>query len=410
MAEGFERLKSRVNQTVLGKMNFENDLSEKEIFNLIDDVMIELSIRKELSINESIELRQAVFNSLKKLDILQDYLENDNITEIMINGYKDIFIEENGVLRKSDKGFESKEKLEDIIQQIVAGCNRVVNARTPIADARLVGGERVNVVLEPVALNGPIVTIRRFPKTPITMEKLLEIGSISKEAACILQSLVKARYNIFISGGTGSGKTTFLNALSQYIPSDERIITIEDSAELQLLNAKNLVRLETRNMNGEGVDPITIRDLIKTALRMRPERIIVGETRGPEALDMLQAMNTGHDGSLSTGHANSPKDMIARLETMVLMGMEIPIPAIRGQIAGGIDLFVHLGRLRDRSRKVLEIVEVDGIENSNVKLNTIFRWNGKNLEQVGELKNTDKLINNLGEEWNTTNISAHISS
>ena len=395
---GYEEVKKNISAKVVERMDFTKDLSEEEIFTTIDDVIMTDSIKSNLSLLETMRLRKDVFNSLKKLDILQDFLENDEITEIMINGTDRIFVERNGCIEEVSKEFESKEKLENVIQQIVAGCNRTVNEASPIADARLGSGERVNIVLPPVALNGPIVTIRRFPTNPITMEKLIEIGSISKEAADFLKMCVQAKYNIFISGGTGSGKTTFLNALSQYIPVDERIITIEDSAELQLLNARNLVRLETRNKTGEGCSPIEIKDLIKTALRMRPERIIVGEVRGAEALDMLQSMNTGHDGSLSTGHGNSPKDMIARLETMVLWGVDIPLYAIRGQIAGGIDLFVHLGRLKDRSRKVLEITEVEGLYDGEIKLNTLYKWNGSFLEKTGHLTHKDKIYSSFSEE------------
>lgn len=328
--------------------------------------------RHILSLEEIRKLRESVYCSLRKMDILQDFLDDEAVTEIMINGKDRIFVEKEGRIIETGKYFESEEKLNDVIQQIVASCNRSVNEANPIVDARLPGGERVNIVLPPVALNGPIVTIRRFPKDPITMEKLITIGSVSVEAAEFLKKLILAKYNIFISGGTGSGKTTFLNALSQYIPSDERIITIEDSAELQILDAENIVKMEARNLNNEVCKEITIRDLIKTSLRMRPERIIVGEVRGAEALDMLQAMNTGHDGSLSTGHANSTEDMISRLETMVLCGMELPLSAIRGQIAAGIDIIVHLGRMRDRSRKVLEISEVMGMEDGEVRLNRLF--------------------------------------
>ena len=301
------------------------------------------------------------------------------MTEIMINGKDHIFVEQNGTLRELDVGFESVEKLQDVIQQIVAGCNRVVNEASPIVDARLPDGSRVNIVMNPVALNGPIVTIRRFPDKPITMERLLRNDSISSEAAGFLEKLVRAKYNIFISGGTGSGKTTFLNVLSCYIPSEERVITIEDSAELQLQGLPNLVRLETRNSNTEGCREITVRELIRSSLRMRPDRIVVGEVRGGEALDMLQAMNTGHDGSMSTGHANSGKDMLARLENMVLMGMELPLSAIRQQIASGVDVIVHLGRLRDKSRRVLEITEVIGCEDNEYKLNPLFLF-----EEEGE--------------------------
>jgi len=310
-------------------------------------------------------------------------------------------VERNGRLTRLDLSFDSKERLSDVIQQIVAGCNRVVNEASPIVDARLPDGARVNVVMDPVAINGPIVTIRRFPKKPITMEQLMAFGSITKEAAEFLERLVKAHYNIFISGGTGSGKTTFLNALSAFAQRDERIITIEDSAELQLLGVDNLVRLETRNGNNSGCREITIRELIRTSLRMRPDRIIVGEVRGAEAMDMLQCLNTGHDGSMSTGHANSARDMLSRLENMVLMGMELPLAAIRQQIASGIDLIVHLGRLRDKSRKVLEIAEVLGYQDGEVQLATLFAFeemgqeeDGKVLGKLvrkGELMHEDKL-------------------
>ena len=306
----------------------------------------------------------------------------------MVNGTGNIFVEKAGSIFQWDKRFETQEKLEDVIQQIVAKCNRVVNEAFPIADARLENGARVNIVLAPVALNGPVITIRRFPKHPITMEDLLRYGSISQQAAEELERLVAAGYNIFISGGTGSGKTTFLNALSQFIPDTERIITIEDSAELQLQGISNLVRLETRNANMDGTKPITIRDLIKSALRMRPDRIVVGEVRGGEAIDMLQALNTGHDGSLSTGHANSSEDMLARLETMVLMGMELPLSAIRRQIASGVDIIVHLGRLRDKSRRVLEIVEILGYENDEIVTAPLYQFQEsgeKDGNVVGEL-------------------------
>ena len=319
----------------------------------------------------------------------------------MINGPEHIFIEKNGKLSRFELKFESKEKLDDVIQQIVAACNRVVNEASPIVDARLENGARVNVVLAPVALNGPIVTIRRFPDEPITMKKLISFGSIPEEVCVWLEKLVRARYNIFISGGTGSGKTTFLNALSNYIPKEERIITIEDSAELQILNIPNIVRMETRNANVEGCKEISIRDLIKASLRMRPDRIVVGEVRGGEAFDMMQCLNTGHDGSMSTGHANSSKDMLSRLENMILMGMDLPLNAIRQQIASGIDIIIHLGRLRDKSRKVLEIVEVLGFENENIELKTLYKFeetgedeNGRILgvlQQKGELEYVDKL-------------------
>lgn len=382
---------------VVDTLDFSKTIPEEDIYKCIDDVVLKNENRRNYNVKQMLQIRTSVYNSLKRFDVIQEYLDDEQVTEIMINGKDSIFIEKAGSLIYTGKHFSSESKLEDIIQQMVSSCNRVVNESSPIADARLLTGERVNIVLSPVALNGPIVTIRRFPKNPITMEKLISIGSITSEAANFLKQLVKAKYNIFISGGTGSGKTTFLNALSQYIPSEERIITIEDSAELQLLGANNIVRLETRNGNLEGCNEITIRDLIRSSLRMRPERIIVGEVRGGEALDMLQAMNTGHDGSLSTGHANSTKDMLSRLETMVIMGASIPLSAIRGQIATGIDIMVHLGRLRDRSRKVLEISEIEGIENGEIKLSRIYEFDGDGLVQTGKLKNTYKYEKEFGD-------------
>lgn len=395
MNNSCELAKEQICSEVRDRLDYKSTVGDEEIYSLIDDVMVSIPERWNWSLEETLKIRQEAFNSLLKYDALQEYLEDDEVTEIMINGKDAMFIEKNGTLIKTGKRFDSENKLRDIIQQMVSACNRTVNEANPIVDARLPDtGERVSIVLPPIALNGPIVTIRRFPKNPITMDFLEEIGSISKEASSELKELVKAKYNIFISGGTGSGKTTFLNALSQYIPPDERIITIEDSAELRLISAQNLVTLETRNKNFENCEPITIRDLIKTSLRMRPERIIVGEVRGPEALDMLQAMNTGHDGSLSTGHANSTKDMISRLETMVLMGMDIPVAAIRNQIASGIDIFVHLGRLRDRSRKVLQISEVVGVKNGEIVLNTIYSYDNNRLVKVGRLMHDEKLVKN----------------
>ena len=354
-----------------------------------------------MTLAERKQLRKELFYAIRKLDVLQELVDDPNITEIMINGSDCIFIEQNGQLYQSDLRFESQEKLHNVIQQIVADCNRVVNEASPIVDARLRNGARVNVVLGPVALNGPIVTIRRFPDKPIMMEDLIAYGSVTVEVCSLLSKLVRAKYNIFISGGTGSGKTTFLNALSYYIPQDERIITIEDSAELQILGIPNLVRMETRNANVEGCREITIRDLIKTSLRMRPDRIIVGEVRGGEAFDMMQCLNTGHDGSMSTGHANSSQDMLSRLENMILMGMEIPLTAIKQQIASGIDIIVHLGRLRDRSRKVLEIVEVQGFIEGNIVVKPLYQFvetgedkEGRilgSLEKKGELTYVEKL-------------------
>lgn len=361
-------------QEILGAVDLTRELADEEVRRIVEEVVGRYSRRKMLTLGTRAELEQFLFNSMRKLDVLQEMLEEPDITEIMVNGADHIFYEKNGRLYESEKRFSSEEKLNDVIQQIVAGSNRMVNEASPIVDARLADGSRVNIVLSPVSIDGPAVSIRKFSGESVRMEDLIHLGSLSEEAAVFLKVMVRCGYNIFISGGTGAGKTTFLNALSQYIPREERIITIEDSAELRLLDKPNLVRLETRNVNTEGVVPVTIRDLIRTALRMRPERIIVGECRGAEALDMLQAMNTGHDGSLSTGHANSCRDMLARLETMVLMGMELPLAAIRSQIASGIDILVHLGRLRDKSRRVLHITEITGICEGEIQLNELFRF------------------------------------
>ena len=327
-----------------------------------------------ITADEKQYLVKSVYNSIKGLDVLQDIVDNPNITEIMVNGPGHIFIEENGKLAEYPGHFSSLQKLEDVVQQIVAKVNRMVNEANPIVDVRLLDGSRVNIVLPPVSLNGPVITIRKFPKTPMTMDKLIDIGSVSVEAANFLRMLVAARYNIFISGGTGSGKTTFLNVLSNYIPPDERIITIEDSAELQIQGIPNLVRLEVRNANVEGKNAVTIRDLLKSALRMRPDRIILGEVRDAAACELLSVMNTGHDGSISTGHANSTLDMLSRLETLVLMGMDIPLLAVRNQIASAIDIVVQLGRLRDKSRKVLEVAEVTGVKNGEITMQPIFKF------------------------------------
>ena len=314
-----------------------------------------------------------MFHSVRKLDVLQELIEDETVTEIMVNGPDAIFVERAGKLSRWEKTFTSGEKLEDVIQQIVGKCNRVVNESMPIVDARLENGARVNAVVRPVALNGPILTIRRFPDTPITMEKLIALGSLPAECAEFLKTLVRARYSMVIGGGTGSGKTTFLGALSNFIPSDERLITIEDNAELKIQGIENLVRLEAKMANTEGAKSVTIRDLIKTALRMRPDRIVVGEVRGGEAVDMLQALNTGHEGSLSTAHANSAEDMLSRLETMTLMGVDLPLEAIRRQIASGVDILIHLGRMRDKSRKVLEITEICGFEDHEIKTRTLYQ-------------------------------------
>lgn len=394
---------NRIKNTIMEEMDLSREIADEEIRKLIDAQIIQCSKENYISIDERYRLSRELFFDIRKLGILQELIEDDSITEIMVNGVEHIFIERNGKIEKWDQNFNSKEKLSDVIQQIVAECNRVVNESSPIVDARLENGARVNVILPPVALNGPILTIRRFADSAITMDKLVEWNSISREMAEFLSKLVKAKYNIFISGGTGSGKTTFLNALTAYIPTDERIITIEDSAELKVQGIPNLVRLETRNANVEGCVPVTIRDLIKASLRQRPDRICIGEVRGAECIDLLSAMNTGHDGSLSTGHGNSARDMISRLETMVLMGMDIPMAAIEKQIASAIDIFVHLGRLRDKSRKVLEITEVLGYEKGEIKLNSLYQFEEKKGSEMegmygtwnkkGELKNTEKLKN-----------------
>ena len=397
-------LKKEIRRRILESLTFERQMPDEELAELIDEEILNFS-GGGLRLQERLLLQKELFDSFRRLDILQELVDDPEITEIMANGPEEIFIESNGRIRRWEKRFESKEQLLDLIQQIVSSVNRIVNTSSPIADARLADGSRVHVVLEPVALDGPILTIRKFPE-PVTMEKLLSYGSISEEAAVFLQKLVEARYNIFVSGGTGAGKTTFLNALSEFIPSGERVITIEDSAELRLRHIENLVRLETREANAEGQGAIGIGMLIRAALRMRPDRILIGEVRGKEALDLLQAMNTGHDGSFSTGHANSPRDMLARLETMVLMAAELPLPAIRSQIASAVDIMVHVARLRDKSRKVTAIEEVDRYENGEIILNSLYRFQEhekggeKNeasrrvegsLEKTGELRHREKL-------------------
>ena len=380
-SERYEECRQRISDNARGRIDLSREVPDMEIQDMIDGLIVGLGRSLGLSLTQRQELARSVFHSIRKMDVIQELVESNDVTEIMINGTDNIFVEKAGRIYQWDKHFDTKEKLEDVIQQIVAKCNRAVNEASPIVDARLENGARVNIVLAPVALNGPIVTIRRFPDKPILMKDLIAFGSITQEAAQELSGLVRAGYNIFISGGTGSGKTTFLNALSHDIPKSERIITIEDSAELQLQGISNLVRLETRNANAEGAKAITIRDLIKSSLLMRPDRIIVGEVRGSEAIDMLQALNTGHDGSLSTGHANSSRDMLARLETMVLMGMDLPLAAVRRQIASGVDVIVHLGRLRDKSRRVLEITEIIGFEEGEIVTKPIYQF-----EEHGEEK------------------------
>ena len=368
------------------QMNLTTDVSDEEILELIDEIIFAGEESRYLSVWDKLQLQKEVFYSLRGLDVLQELVDNKQITEIMINGSDDIFIEEKGRIRRWNKSFFNKEKLEDVVQQIVSRANRVVNEASPIVDTRLPDGSRVNVVLPPVALNGPIVTIRKFPEKAMDMEQLLEFGAITKEAALFLKKLVQARMNLFISGGTGSGKTTFLNILSNYIPEDERIITIEDSAELQITKIPNLVRLETRNANVEGKNAISIRDLIKSALRMRPDRIIIGEIRDGAALDLLSALNTGHDGSLSTGHANSPEDMLSRLETMTLMSdVELPLEAVRRQISSALEIVVHLGRLRDKSRKVLQIVEILGMKDGVIETKTLYEFVEEGEDEEGNV-------------------------
>ncbi len=378
--QSYEEIRSRIQEDILERIDFSREIRDEQILEMIDEEIVRAGKKLLFGLEERRRMRQDLFHSIRRLDVLQDLLDDPGITEIMINGPQKIFIEEKGALRRAEKSFSTPAKLDDVIRKIVSDCNRVVNESSPIVDARLPGGERVNVVLPPVALNGPIVTIRRFPDRPVRMKDLIAFGSISEEITAFLSCLVRAGFNIFVSGGTGSGKTTFLNALSEFIPPDERIITIEDNAELQIRQVDNLVSLEARNANVEGENEVTIRDLIRSSLRMRPDRIIVGEVRGAEALDMLQAMNTGHDGSMSTGHANSAKDALSRLETMVLMSsLELPLAAIRGQIASAIDIIVHLGRLRDKSRKLLEIREVTGIEDGRICLRSLYAF-----EEEGE--------------------------
>jgi len=396
--ENKEELLCELKSLVSDRIDLKKEIPDQEIKDIIAEAVFEKTKYTCISMREKRELIESVFNSMRRLGILQPLIDDQSITEIMVNGPDRIFIERDGAVILTDLRFESHEKLEDVIQSIVSKANRTVNEASPIVDARLADGSRVNVVLQPIAINGPVMTIRKFPQKPMSIEDMVRRGSITDKAAEMLRLLVRAKYNIFISGGTGSGKTTFLNALSAFIPPHERIITIEDSAELQIIGIENLVKMETRNANTEGRGQITMRDLIKTSLRMRPERIIVGEVRGPEALDMLQAMNTGHDGSLSTGHANSTADMFSRLETMVLSAAALPLEAIRQQIASAIDIIIHLSRVRDRSRKVMEISEVAGYKDGQIHLNTLFKFEesgtGEDLKVEGLLKSTgSRLIN-----------------
>ena len=372
-------------QRLMEQMESRMQVEDEELRDLIDMAILEAAEGAYLPLKERLCLRKELFDSFRRLDILQELVDDPTITEIMVNGTEHIFVERQGRVEELEKHFDSVGQLEDLIQQIVSRVNRTVNLASPIADARLEDGSRVHVVLAPVALNGPILTIRKFPE-PITMERLIELKSISREAAAFLQNAVERGLNIFISGGTGSGKTTILNAMSGYIPQEDRVITIEDSAELQIRHVTNLVSLETRVENRDGSQEISMRDLIRASLRMRPDRIIVGEVRGGEALEMLQAMNTGHDGSLSTGHANSAKDMLSRLETMVLMAAELPLAAVRSQIGSALDLMVHVGRMRDRSRKVLEITEVIGYENGEIRLSPIYQFQESGETASGQVE------------------------
>jgi pilus assembly protein CpaF len=391
----------QIRKYIIEQMDMTREITDEEIIEMIDIQICERARVSPMSTEERRELQRQVFFSLRRLDILQELLEDDSITEIMVNGASKVFYEKEGRIYLWDKQFTSNEKLDDIIQQIVSGNNRAVNEFSPIVDTRLADGSRINVVLSPIAIDGSCISIRKFPHNPISIQDMLAFGSVGAVVAEFLKKLVQARYNIFISGGTGSGKTTFLNVLSCFIPAHERVITIEDSAELQIQGVPNLVRLETRNANVETGKEITARDLIKTALRMRPDRIIIGEIRGSEALEMLQSMNTGHDGSLSTGHSNGCEDMLSRIETMVLMGMDLPISAVRSQISSGIDIMVHLGRLRDRSRKVLDVMEVENYVQGEIHLHSLFRFkeekvqNGKIAgywEKTGELIHKEKLL------------------
>lgn len=390
---------SELKRQVLERVDLSREVPDEEMQELIDEVVLSYGKEFSLSLNEKCRLGKELFFALRKMDVLQEALEEPGVTEIMVNGMDGIFLERDGSITRWEKSFDSRERIQDIVQKMIGACNRTVNESQPIVDARLENGDRVHVVLPPVAVNGPIITIRRFPQEPMTMQKLLELDSLSKEEADFLKNAVQAGYSILIAGGTGSGKTTFLNALSEYIPEGERVIVIEDTAELQIQKVENLVRLETRVSGMEDCQEITIRDLIRASLRMRPTRIIVGEVRGAETFELLTCLNTGHDGSFCTCHANSTRDTISRLETMVLMGMDLPLQAIRRQIASGIDLIVYLGRLRDKSRRLLEITEVTGMEGEQVALNPLFLFRETGQvsgrirgiqEKTGEMKNIEK--------------------
>lgn len=389
-------------ERVMLNMDMSKETGEEELQEIIRSVLDEAAKEEFLSLSEKIRISRELFNAFRRLDILQDLIEDDTVTEIMVNGKENIFYEKGGRIYRTDRHFISEDRLNDVIQQIVGSANRYVNETSPIVDARLSDGSRVNVVLKPVAVNGPIMTIRKFPKEAITMKQLVRMGSLTEEAAVFIEILVKSKYNIFVSGGTGAGKTTFLNAMSDYIPKDERIITIEDNAELQIRGVDNLVSLESRNANLEGEGAVSIRDLIKSALRMRPDRIIVGEVRGEETVDMISsAMLNGHSGSMSTGHANNPADMLHRLETMMMMGIDLPLQAIQRQIASALDVIIHLGRLRDKSRRVLQIEEILGYEEGRIQTKTLYEFREEGMEdekvkgsivKVSEIENRGKLM------------------
>lgn len=389
-------------ERVMLNMDMSKETGEEELQEIIRSVLDEAAKEEFLSLSEKIRISRELFNAFRRLDILQDLIEDDTVTEIMVNGTENIFYEKGGRIFRTDRHFISEDRLNDVIQQIVGSANRYVNETSPIVDARLSDGSRVNVVLKPVAVNGPIMTIRKFPKEAVTMKQLVRMGSLTEEAAAFIEILVKSKYNIFVSGGTGAGKTTFLNAMSDYIPKDERIITIEDNAELQIRGVDNLVSLESRNANLEGEGAVSIRDLIKSALRMRPDRIIVGEVRGEETVDMISsAMLNGHSGSMSTGHANNPADMLHRLETMMMMGIDLPLQAIQRQIASALDVIIHLGRLRDKSRRVLQIEEILGYEEGRIQTKTLYEFREEGMEdekvkgsivKVSEIENRGKLM------------------
>lgn len=389
---------------LLEEIDITKEPEDGKILELIDQLILRAEVTKKFTVEQKTDLRQELFYSLRRLDVLQELLDDPEVNEIMVNGFDGIFIEKGGRIMRCRKQFTSREKLEDVIQQIAGKCNRVVNEQSPIVDARLENGDRVNVVMKPVALNGPILTIRRFPEHPITMEQLVQRGCLTREAADFLKDIVAAKYSVLIGGGTSTGKTTFLNALSSYIPPQERIITIEDNAELQIQGIDNLVRLEARDSQMEGQNKITIRELIKASLRMRPSRIIIGEVRGEEAWDFLQALNTGHGGSLGTAHANSTRDMLGRIEAMVLMGIQLPLEAIRRQIVSGIEILIHLEREAEGMRHVEEISEVEGIEQGNIIIRPLFCWeNGKGLKKCQDLQDRKKLERVKNKKLTTVN-------